>query len=283
MDHRMAASRTAQQRVDAYFRTASSYWRDIYRDAGLEGMIYQYRRRTGLAWIEALGLPAGARILEVGCGAGLTACALARAGYRVEAVDSVPEMLELTRQTALEKDVASRIGLHLGDIHALDFEDHAFHAALALGVMPWVHAPEAAVRELARVVRPGGYVLLTADNRQRLNHLLDPRLHPALEPVKRAVRPLLLRWGLRRPSTSGVPARMHTPEQFDALLASAGLEKVRSGSVGFGPFSFLGVRLLPDAAGRRVQRIFQALADRRMPGLRSTGVHYLVLARTPSE
>jgi hypothetical protein len=49
--------------------------------------------------------------------------------------------------------------------------------------------------------------------------------------------------------------------------------------LGFGPFSFLGRTLLPDPLGIRLHHRLQALADRGVAGLRSTGSQYVVLAR----
>jgi ubiquinone/menaquinone biosynthesis C-methylase UbiE len=112
-----------------------------------------------------LELPDGARVLEVGAGAGLTGVALADRGYQVTAVDSSAAMTETIRGRAAEAAVASRLQVSLGDAHRLPFADGAFGLVVALGVIPWLHSPERAARELARVLTPGGYLVVSADNR----------------------------------------------------------------------------------------------------------------------
>src|SRR5437773_1141181 len=69
---------------------------------------------------------------------------------------------------------------------------------------------------------------------------------------------------------------------FDLVLrlgVAAGLEKIAGRTVGFGPFSVLGWKVLSDSSGVRVHRRLQQLADRGVPILRSMGTQYIVLAR----
>lgn len=270
-----------QQAVNAYFQSVSSYWRAIYQDTGLIGMIYQARRAASLALIGRLGLPAEARILEIGCGAGITTCGLACQGFRVIALDTVKEMLEITRQAAQELGVADRVTTRYGDIHALDFEDNQFHVVIAIGVIPWVYSADTAIRELERVVMPGGYVLVTADNCRRLNHLLDPWLNPMLDTLKGRGRSLLHHYGLWGPASPAVYARMHSPATIDRLLRSAGLHNIVGTTVGFGPFSLFGFRILPDVMGQWFHRLLQKQADRQARWIRRTGAHYIALAKKP--
>jgi hypothetical protein len=84
---------------------------------------------------------------------------------------------------------------------------------------------------------------------------------------------------VRRPRQPGINPWLHWPGEFDLLLEATGFEKVRSATVGFGPFTLFKQRLLPDAWGLRLHHYLQELADRRTPGLRLSGSHYLVLAR----
>src|SRR5260370_1369937 len=100
--------------------------------------------------VQAFVLPKGdERAIDVGCGAGALALALAPLVREVVGVDRVPELLELARQRApgnaqfVEADAAS-----------LPFEDGAFGLAGTLRTLHHVRRPEALVRELARVARP---------------------------------------------------------------------------------------------------------------------------------
>jgi ubiquinone/menaquinone biosynthesis C-methylase UbiE len=264
--------------VDAHFEAASRSWADIYEQEDVYARIHQGRRATALAWIEELQLPVRSRILEVGCGAGLTAVELARRGFEVDATDAVPDMIELTRRHAEQEHVGARLRPALNDVHALDFEGETFASVVALGVIPWLHSPETAIHEIARVLKPGGHLIVNADNRARLTDLLDPRYNPALAPLREALKRLLGRLGVRR-AASGAPSWRHSVREFERLLSAAGLQTVKGFTLGFGPFTFFGYRLVPARLEPRLHDWLQRRADQGTPGIRSVGAQYLVLAR----
>lgn len=267
-----------QKRIDAYFEASSAYWKEIYELGDLAATIYRERRSVVLALVQKLALSTEWPILEIGCGAGLTSVALARSGYTVEAVDSVEAMIKLTRQHAEEASVGHRVITSLGDVHSLGFPDNSFSLVLKIGVAPWLHSLDKALREVMRVLRPGGYVIATADNWWRVDNWLDPLHFPPLRPIRRGVRGVLERHTLLKPASTP-PNHHHSIREFDACLAAVGLKRIEGRTVGFGPFSFLGCKLLPDSSGVRVHHWLQKLADRGVPVIRSTGTQYIVLAR----
>jgi ubiquinone/menaquinone biosynthesis C-methylase UbiE len=271
----------AQELVDNYFESLALYWDRIYSDNTLSAQIYQYRRSLALRWLQRLQLPADSRILDVGCGSGCTAVPLAQLGYNVVAMDRVPAMLQLTQENAERSGAASRITTALGDACALQFSENSFAVTIALGLLPWVDCPENVVAELARVTRPGGHLILSADNSWRLNHLLDPLDNPVLAPIRRAVGIQLRRAGII-PSNGGVGVHMHSPLAFDQLLRSGELEKIDHAGVGFGPITMFRRELLPEKASLWLNHRLQVLADRNFPVISHIGIHYLVLVRKPS-
>ncbi|MGZ4481618.1 MAG: class I SAM-dependent methyltransferase [Gaiellales bacterium] len=267
-----------QSSVDEHFRRAASYWDEIYGEDSLDGLIYQQRHATVCRWIDALGLPEGSPVLEIGCGAGALTIDLVRRGFVVQAVDSSDAMIDLARRRASKQGIDRNVSFDIADVHGLELPDDRFALVVAIGVLPWLHTPDLGVREMARVALPGGHVLLTADNRARLTHLLDPRLTPLLSPARSRVKHLLVRTGRRAPRV--VPST-HWTSHVDRLAAAAGLRKVRSTTVGFGPFSLGGRSLLRDPTGIRLHRRLQALAWRDVPAVRSVGSHYVLLTRKP--
>src|SRR5215831_8153417 len=98
-----------QQEVNDYFESSSEYWKEIYFDDRLLPTIYKDRLNTTLDWISKLGLRADARILEVGCGSGQLTVALAQSGHTVDAMDSTPAMLRMTRAGAMLRGVEDQI------------------------------------------------------------------------------------------------------------------------------------------------------------------------------
>jgi 2-polyprenyl-3-methyl-5-hydroxy-6-metoxy-1,4-benzoquinol methylase len=274
-DTRAVSGTADQRRIDAHFTADSQFWKSLYQQTTLYGTIHQERHALALGWITELALPQASPILEIGCGGGLLAAELARRGHRVTAIDSTEAMVELARAHAVEKGVQEALTVSVGDAHALPFATASYDLVIALGVVPFLHSPAVALAEMARVVKPDGFVLLNSDNRFRLNHVLDPWFTPVLAPLKQVAK-----WIARQLGYADRRALSHyySYTALKRLLAKAGLTVTRSKVLGFGPFSLFGRHLLPEAVAVRVHRRLQALADRGTPVLRSMGAQHIVLA-----
>jgi len=171
----------------------------------------------------------------------------------------------------------------LGDVHRLQFRDGDFQLVIALGVLPWLHSPQVALREIKRVLKPGGYALMTVDNAWRLSYLLEPTQCPPLQGLRAAVSHSLRVLRLRRHPPDANLSRRHHPRQLDNALQAAGFARMRAATVGFGPFTFLDHPLLSDVGGTRLHQRLQAWADQGVPLLRLMGSHYVVLARVQQQ
>lgn len=269
----------SQEPVDTYFDEESGFWKEIYEKEDVYSIIHQHRQALALEWIDALDLPRGSQVLDVGCGAGLMSIALAQRGFRVEAVDSSSAMVEQARRNVAAAEVASHVTVGLADVHRLPFADGTFRLLVALGVVPWLHSPPEALREMARALEGGGYLLASADNRRRLVNLVDPVMNPWLASTRKGARRALQGVGLVRP-TRIPPVHLHSRKELERLLASVGLEKLRSSTYGFGPFTLGRRRVFSDRRGVIVHQALQRYADRGVRGLRSAGAQHLVLARS---
>ena len=267
-----------QDSTDAHFGERSAYWDEIYSHGGFEGLIYRRRMQAAMAWIDALCLDPGTKVLEVGCGAGFATLELASRGYDVLSTDSSANMVALASHRVAEAGHGD-VDVSVCDVHDLPHRSRSFELVLALGVLPWLHSPERAVGQIARVLGPGGHAILSVDNRLRLNGLVDPAENPLFAPVKYARRGVRVLRG--RPSTGAI-SRLYTPKRVDRWLAPAGLEPQRRTTIGFGPFTFYWRPVLPDRTALRLNRGLDHLAEHRVPGLRRYGWHYLVSARKAS-
>jgi phosphatidylethanolamine/phosphatidyl-N-methylethanolamine N-methyltransferase len=99
------------------------------------------------------------RVLEVGVGTGLSLPAYAR-HLEIVGIDLSADMLERARERVDSGNLDHVTGLHEMDAEKLAFEDSSFDTVVAMYVMTVVPRPEAVMNELARVVKPGGQVLL---------------------------------------------------------------------------------------------------------------------------
>src|ERR1700727_897765 len=111
------------------------------------------------ALIDAVDPRPGQRILDVATGTGLVAAGLARRGAEVVGLDQSEHMLAGARaRFAADPDLANRVTLVQGEAERLPFADDEFDALTFTYLLRYVEDPGATLRELARVVRPGGRV-----------------------------------------------------------------------------------------------------------------------------
>jgi SAM-dependent methyltransferase len=263
-----------QRRVTAHFDSHALDWKTIYERPGVYESIHQQRRTRALGLIDGLAMPAGSRVLEIGCGAGTVTVSLALRGHFVDATDIAPGMVDFTRSLAVEAKVEDRVRTTVGDVRSLALPDCSFDLVVALGVLPWIQPPlERPVREMARVLKPGGYLVANIDNRWRLNHILDPFVGG-----RHLLRSVIEHLGVARRGLSGF-ARTCSSRHFDSLLSAAGLSKQTGFTLGFGPFSLLTREVVPESLGVKAHSKLQRLADDGVPFLRTCGSQYVVLAK----
>lgn len=165
--------------------------------------------------LDLAGKLEGKRVLDVGCGDGTYSIAAAERGAIVTGIDTSVEMLEAARRRADEESV--NVELLVGDATKLPFADESFETVLAVTVLCFIADAQPAVREMARVLVPGGRLVLGELGRRS-----------AWAAWRR-----LRRW-LGSKAWQG--ATFRTPHELHAMVQDAGLsvERVR-GSVYYPP------------------------------------------------
>ncbi len=137
-----------------------------------------------------IDLPRPAAVLDLGCGTGVVARALAaRDGFAgtVTGIDQSAEFIAVAEKLAAREGVAGIVQFAVGDAHALEFPASSFDAAIAHTLVSHVRDPLAVISEAARVVRPGGFVaVFDGDYASLIFGCSDPRLGDAVEPAVRA-------------------------------------------------------------------------------------------------
>jgi len=124
-----------------------------------------------LAWIDGLAQLRGKTVLDVGCGGGILAEAMARLGARVTGIDLSEKPLKVAQLHLLESGVAV-------DYHLASAEDFAarngelFDIVTCMEMLEHVPDPSSTVAACARLVKPGGRVFFSTINRNPKSYLL---------------------------------------------------------------------------------------------------------------
>ena len=143
-----------EQRQRALYASVAHEYDDVFPKHVAEHYI---DKRTGL--VKEL-LPFGGRVLDVGCGTGQLAAAIASEGYDVFGADLSTSMVAKSRQRRLG-------GTCAGVTTALPFTENTFDLALTVATLHHLETPErvaATVHEMARVVKRAGFVVLWDHN-----------------------------------------------------------------------------------------------------------------------
>lgn len=144
--------------------------------------------------LKALDVPRGARLLEVGCGRGIALPQLARrlAPARLVGLDIDPALLQEARQRL--RDTAIEADLVTADVRDLPFANAGFDVVIDFGTCFHLARPDAALREIVRVLAPGGIFITETKLSQILSHPIRTRGRrlpwsavSGLAPLRRAV------------------------------------------------------------------------------------------------
>ncbi|MEQ1823795.1 MAG: methyltransferase domain-containing protein [Fimbriimonadaceae bacterium] len=178
-----------------------------------------------LSIFSRFGPSAPARLLDLGGGTGPYAFHLARQGYEVELVDAMPLHIE---QAMAHPDSAMLKSISVGDARSLGYEEASFDAVLLMG--PLYHLTEredrlAALREVYRVLRPGGRVFAAVIS--RFASLIDGFLHGLIaDPLfEEIVRQDLIDGQHRNPTDHPdyfTTAKFHKASELAEEMAEAG-------------------------------------------------------------
>lgn len=111
----------------------------------------------------------GERLLEVGCSMGNDTIQFARRGLQVTGVDLTERAIDLIRARFAQAQLAGEF--QVADAEQLPFDDASFDICYSFGVLHHTPDTEGAIRELSRVLRPGGKAFVMLYNRYSLNFL----------------------------------------------------------------------------------------------------------------
>jgi SAM-dependent methyltransferase len=215
--------------VEHFDRLSSNRgWSRLYAVA--DGLTYHFhvRRRRVLELLPAqLG-----RVLDVGCGPGVMVEAVLSRGGTFEGRDLSPEMVSEAKEKFGHLDGVS---FGEGNIEQLDLSDGAFDQVIAMAVIEYLNEPDRALKEIARVLRPGGTAVITVPKRRHIDKLMVTATAP-------------FRWiakVLGASSADSLPRLCLQPDELDEAARRTGLIPVAGSQYHFTPFPYPLPRLAP--------------------------------------
>ena len=207
-----------------------------YKGWGMEGPVARWYAKTtrkdlgkfpALAQRMAEGLPGDARVLEVAPGPGYFSIELAKRGRRsVTGLDISKTFVEIARRNAEKEGV--QVDFQLGNASRMPFEDASFDLIVCRAAFKNFSAPVAALREMRRVLRPGGKAIIIDLRKDTPLAAIDAyvaKMHT------NAVNAAIIRWTFRLMLLK----RAYTEKDFRSFISESGFEKyeIREAPLGF--------------------------------------------------
>ena len=209
----------ADQAELAKFSALAHQWWDLGGEFAALHQINPLR----LDWIDSTCPLKGARVLDVGCGGGILADAMARRGAEVLGIDLADKSLKVAQLHALETQTP-HLTYRLVSAEALGEEmPAAFDVVTCMEMLEHVPDPASIVQACAKLVRPGGWVFFSTINRNVKSFLL------AIVGAEYLANMV--------PKGTHEYARLIRPHELASFCRAAGLSLQRSSGVEFQPLT----------------------------------------------
>jgi 2-polyprenyl-6-hydroxyphenyl methylase/3-demethylubiquinone-9 3-methyltransferase len=154
-----AAGNADSSELGKFDALASRFW-----DVGGEFRPLHLLNPVRASFVAERATLSGARVLDVGCGGGLLAEALARAGAKVTAIDLAPGMIEVARLHAMEQNLEIDYRMVAAEAVATT-EPGSFDVVTCMEMLEHVPDPSSIVAACFDLVKPGGWVFFSTINR----------------------------------------------------------------------------------------------------------------------
>lgn len=171
-------------------------------DSAYDAFMGRYSRRLAPVFADFAGLAAGTSVADVGAGTGALTTELVARGLRVAAADPSPQFVDALHARLPDVDA------HVAPAEELPWADSSFDSSLAQLVVAFMRDAPAGVREMRRIVKPGGTIAVCMWDR-------------------RGMEMLAAVWRAREAIGSGIPmsdTRYRTREEIESLFGSGFVE-----------------------------------------------------------
>jgi ubiquinone/menaquinone biosynthesis C-methylase UbiE len=268
-----AGGDTRIDKVEDYFDTNAQSWSDLYdRAERVNDLVLRDRKDVAVSNLDRLLKP-GSKILDAGCGAGLCSLDLMKRGHSIHGVDVAQKMLDLCAKTFAAQGLPSeRYELSRRNMLESGFPDGHFDGISALGFLQYQADELKILRELHRILRPGGVIVLSGPTQTRISNYFG-------------LAPFLRR--LRDKNAGALPeghqvlneisTHYYSTTRLKQLFSEAGFETLDTRGHGYVNFAFIGTRL--GFKGELFLHRTLTKVSRVLPFIRSWANDVMIVAR----
>jgi ubiquinone/menaquinone biosynthesis C-methylase UbiE len=231
-------------------------WTDMYASETERLDEANFRRRRDVTVERTLQLlPAGGKVIDLGCGAAPVVAELRKRSVPCTGLEYAEDMLKHARERLRSMGLDDG-DLHQGDCRHTPFQDGQFDVVVSLGVISYVENYSEALAEIRRLLKPGGHAIISFRN--RFNPILS-------DPIRAAVTAGKALTGRLAPEPYKI-GRFMDHREFQRKMQEQGLELCDFVGIGFGPFKIHRRKVLSERSSIRVSdaltRTFESLGWR---------------------
>lgn len=154
-----------------------SRWERHYHEDNYNGNRLRRREEKVLEYLDSLKLPKGAKILELGYGAGMASAKIYARGYDLVGIDISNKLRDIAVKNCRKAATINAGGNYeflIGNAEKLDFSDNYFDGVVGLGFLQYLQFPEACFKEVKRVLKTNGYFILAQRNMYGISSIDGP-------------------------------------------------------------------------------------------------------------
>jgi ubiquinone/menaquinone biosynthesis C-methylase UbiE len=234
-------------------------WSALYSDHIDSRNVHVVTRK--LRTLQMLASEKPGAMLDIGCGPGILVKEVLEMGYRFAGMDLADEMLKEGRERWGEND---RISFRVGDVEKIPAPDGSFEALTCLGVVEYLQDFPAAIREMKRVLKPGGVAIVSNHNRVHV----DAVALKIIAPLRLLALPLVRQ--VKKSKPDDLKRLLLQPKEFDACMQAEGFELDGFAYYHYTPMSYPFHVLMPNLS-YRFNRMFESFYRQRGMGFFAHG------------
>lgn len=248
-----------KDRVKDYFDDNAGEWQEMYREQRRVVDVDMVERKRHMMELVCMHLPAGSRILDVGCGAGHASLDLVQRGYVVHGLDIAQKMIDHANRNRDAADVSeSQCAFICSDVSGASFEPGSFDGVIALGFLQYQADEVEELKIIGKLLRPDGLLVVTGPTLHRLTNFFGvlPRLKSAVQKLKRTLT------GAQPPRQDvlvGISRNIYSVGRLNKLFRESGFSPTGFRGHGYQNFSLIN-RVLGYRGELFLYRVFTAIA-----------------------